>query len=78
MHFCNHGALYFLNSENYAYSQPDTFDLILLFQQCRQSDTGYQSVVTVLGAIGSAADEAPAHGCCRCLETNDVSANART
>ena len=29
-------------------------------------------VVTVLVAIGSVADEAPAHGCGRCLVTNDV------
>ena len=35
-------------------------------------------VVTVLGAIGSAADEAPALGCGGCLVTNDVSADVRS
>ena len=35
-------------------------------------------VVTVLVAIGSVADEAPAHGCGRSLVTNDVSGDART
>ena len=35
-------------------------------------------VITVLGANGSEADEAPTHGCGGCLMTNDVSADART
>ena len=48
---------------------------ILLRNMISKSQWG---VVTVLGANGNVADEAPAHGCGGCLMTNDASADART